>query len=122
MMMSANTTVNAVEEILWSEENACYMDILRDNYIQEHRQQEQYSISITRSSNTILTQDVSLYLVAITENITENTKDNTNFNNCLLYSKNRMTDGTGNNNENYPTYQVIKTLQRAAKDTGHSKN
>jgi hypothetical protein len=115
MIMSANTTVNAVEEILWSEENACYMDILRDNYIQEHRQQEQYSISITRSSNSILTQDVSLYLVAITENITENTKDNTNFNNCLLYSKNRMTDGTGNNNENYPTYQVIKTLQRAAK-------
>ena len=86
--------------------------------IQEHRQQEQYSISITRSSNTILTQDVSLYLVAITEN----TKDNTNFNNCLLYSKNRMTDGTGNNNENYPTYQVIKTLQRAGQDTGHSKN
>jgi hypothetical protein len=116
MMMSASTTVNAVEEMLWSEENACYMDILRDNYIQENRQQEEHSISITRSSNTILTQDVSLYLVAITENITENIKDNTNNNNnCLLYSKNRMTDGTGNNNQNYLTYQMIKTLQRAAK-------
>jgi hypothetical protein len=114
MMISASTTVNAVEKILWSEENACYMDILRDNYIQEHRQQED-SISVTRSSNTILTQDVSLYLVAITENITKYTKDNTKYNNCLLYSKNRMTDGTGNNNENYPTYQIIKILQRAAK-------
>jgi len=114
LMQLASTTVNAVEEILWSEENACYIDRLQDSYIQEHRQQED-SISITRFSNTILTQDVSLYLVAITENITEYTKDNINYDNCLLYSKNRMTDGTGNNNDNYANHQIIKTLQRGTK-------
>src|SRR5436309_2820138 len=36
LMQLASTTVNAVEEILWSEENACYIDRLQDSYIQEH--------------------------------------------------------------------------------------
>jgi hypothetical protein len=120
MITLASKTVNAVEEILWSEENACYMDILQDSHIQEH--QEEDSICITRSYDPILTQDVSLYLVAITENITEQGKYNSNYNNCLLYSRKRLPDGTGNNNDNYVNYQIIKTLQRAHKTLDTLKN
>lgn len=113
MITLASKTVNAVEEILWSEENACYMDILKDSHVQE--QQEEASISITRSYDPILTQDVSLYLVAITENITDQGRYNSNYNNCLLYSRKRLPDGTGNSNDNYIDYQIKNTLQRAVK-------
>jgi hypothetical protein len=113
MMILASTTVNAVEEILWSEENACYMDVLQGSYVP--KQQEEASISIASSSTTILTQDVSLYLVAVTENITERAKNNSNYNNCLLYSRKRMIDGTGNTDDNDVNYQIIKILQRATK-------
>jgi len=50
----ADKTIHAVEEKLWSEEAGCYMDI-----------EESYH---TGSRDRMLTQDVSLYLVAITEN------------------------------------------------------
>lgn len=50
----ADKTIHAVEEKLWSEEAGCYMDI-----------EESYH---TGSRDRMLTQDISLYLVAITEN------------------------------------------------------
>jgi hypothetical protein len=50
----AHRTIHAIEEILWSEEAGCYMDI-----------DESYH---TYRSHRMLTQDVSLYLIAITEN------------------------------------------------------
>jgi hypothetical protein len=123
MITLGSKTVNAVEEILWSEENACYMDILQDSHVQE--QQEEDSISITRSYDPILTQDVSLYLVAITENIVEQGKYNSNYNNCLLYSRKKLPDGIDNNdndNDNYVNHQIIKTLQRALKTLDTLKN
>jgi hypothetical protein len=47
-------TINAVEEKLWSENDGCYIDIEELNH--------------TVSNNRIITQDVLLYLVAISEN------------------------------------------------------
>ena len=50
----AHRTIQAIEEILWSEEAGCYMDIEESPH--------------TDRSDRMLTQDVSLYLIAITEN------------------------------------------------------
>jgi hypothetical protein len=50
----ANKTIHAVEEHLWSDEEGCYID-------------KQASHHLGREYRT-LTQDVSLYLVAVTEN------------------------------------------------------
>jgi hypothetical protein len=47
-------TINAVEEKLWSENDGCYIDIQDSKH--------------TIGNNKIITQDVLLYLVAITEN------------------------------------------------------
>lgn len=53
----ANTAINAVEQKLWSEQDGAYMDIQEDSH---------YSQKADRQN--LLTQDVSLYLVAVTEN------------------------------------------------------
>ena len=50
----AHRTIHAIEERLWSEEAGCYMDIDESHH--------------TDRSDRMLTQDVSLYLIAITEN------------------------------------------------------
>jgi glycogen debranching enzyme len=53
----ASRAINAVEQKLWSEQDGAYMDIQEDPcYFQKADQQK------------LLTQDVSLYLVAVTEN------------------------------------------------------
>ncbi len=52
----AERTVNAVEEKLWSEEDGAYIDIKYDGVDGKNEEER------------MLTQDVSLYLVAITEN------------------------------------------------------
>ena len=49
----ADKTIQAVEQRLWSDEDSCYIDI-----------QDRYR---TRPLDRILTQDVSLYLVAVTQ-------------------------------------------------------
>lgn len=53
----AERTVNAVEEKLWSEEDGAYIDIKYDGVDGKNKEEER-----------MLTQDVSLYLVSITEN------------------------------------------------------
>ncbi|HZC48945.1 MAG TPA: GH116 family glycosyl hydrolase [Nitrososphaeraceae archaeon] len=53
----ADKTIHAVEKKLWSEKAGCYMDI-----------EESYH---TGSTHRMLTQDVSLYLIAITENTSD---------------------------------------------------
>jgi len=50
----AHKTIHAIEERLWSEEDGCYMDIEESHH--------------TNRSDRMLTQDVSLYLIAVTEN------------------------------------------------------
>jgi glycogen debranching enzyme len=50
----SHRTIHAIEERLWSEEAGCYMDIEESHH--------------TDRSDRMLTQDVSLYLIAITEN------------------------------------------------------
>jgi hypothetical protein len=52
----AERTVNAVEENLWSEDDGAYIDIKYDGVESKNKEER------------MLTQDVSLYLVAITEN------------------------------------------------------
>jgi hypothetical protein len=52
----AERTVNAVEEKLWSEEDGAYIDIKYDG------------VEGKNNEERMLTQDVSLYLMAITEN------------------------------------------------------
>lgn len=52
----AERTVNAVEENLWSEDDGAYIDIKYDGVEGKNKEER------------MLTQDVSLYLVAITEN------------------------------------------------------
>jgi glycogen debranching enzyme len=54
----ANRAIKAVDKNLWSEEDACYLDIQDTHHI--------------GGPYRTLTQDVSLYLVAITENNTVN--------------------------------------------------
>jgi hypothetical protein len=54
MMKWADTTINAIEEKLWSEEDGAYIDVQETHHI--------------GGPYRTLTQDVSLYLVALTEN------------------------------------------------------
>jgi glycogen debranching enzyme len=54
----ANKTTKAVEQKLWSEEDGCYIDIQESHHI--------------GGPYRTLTQDVSLYLVAISENFQKN--------------------------------------------------
>ena len=50
----ANKTIHAIEEKLWSEEAGCYMDIEESHH--------------NGAEDRMITQDISLYLVALTEN------------------------------------------------------
>ncbi len=75
LMRMAERTVNAVEEKLWSEEDGAYIDIKYDGV--DGRTEEE----------RMLTQDVSLYLVSITEN-------------SLNDSLSVRFKGTNNNNNN----------------------
>jgi Glycosyl-hydrolase family 116, catalytic region len=50
----ADKTIHAIEEKLWSEEDGCYMDIEESHH--------------TGREDRMITQDISLYLVALTEN------------------------------------------------------
>lgn len=54
LMQLADKTIHAVEQRLWSEEDGCYLDIQESHHI--------------GGPYRTLTQDVSFYLVAITEN------------------------------------------------------
>jgi len=54
LMRLADKTIHAVEQRLWSEEDGCYLDIQESHHI--------------GGPYRTLTQDVSFYLVAITEN------------------------------------------------------
>jgi glycogen debranching enzyme len=54
LMRLADKTIHAVEQKLWSEEDGCYLDIQETHHI--------------GGPYRTLTQDVSLYLIAITEN------------------------------------------------------
>src|ERR1051326_8279563 len=54
LMQLADKTIHAVDQKLWSEEDGCYIDIQESHHI--------------GGPYRTLTQDVSLYLVAITEN------------------------------------------------------
>ncbi len=54
LMEISNRTINAVENILWIEDKGAYVDILKSDHI--------------GGPYRVLTQDVSLYLVAISEN------------------------------------------------------
>jgi hypothetical protein len=56
----AERTVYAVEEKLWSEQDSAYIDLKFDGVSENHRGED--------NDDKILTQDVSLYLVSITEN------------------------------------------------------
>jgi hypothetical protein len=74
MMDISNRTINAVEKILWLEDKSAYIDILKSDYI--------------GGPHRVLTQDVSLYSVAISENtnsdslrIHQNNNNNNNINN-----------------------------------------
>ena len=52
-------SILSIERILWSHNDACYIDLQKDQYISD-------------VPNRTLTQDVSLYLVAVTENLNDN--------------------------------------------------
>jgi glycogen debranching enzyme len=54
LMQLADKTIHAVDQKLWSEEDGCYIDIQESHHI--------------GGPYRTLTQDVSFYLVAITEN------------------------------------------------------
>jgi glycogen debranching enzyme len=58
LMRLADKTIHAVEQKLWSEEDGCYLDIQETHHI--------------GGPYRTLTQDVSLYLIAITENTVSN--------------------------------------------------
>lgn len=70
LMKIASKTISAVEKKLWSEDDGCYIDILESHHI--------------GGPYRTLTQDVSLYLVAISENTNSDSlrihRNNTNFN------------------------------------------
>jgi hypothetical protein len=66
-------TIKAVEEKLWFEKDSCYIDI----------QQEEEDIG---GPYRTLTQDVCLYLIAITENEDKNNNPARN-NNDILHNK-----------------------------------
>src|ERR687892_820289 len=53
----ARRAIQGVERILWSEENNCYLDMHQKNY---------------DSKDRILTEDISLYLIAVTDNTHRN--------------------------------------------------
>jgi glycogen debranching enzyme len=53
----AHRAIQGVERTLWSEENNCYLDMYQKN---------------NDSKNRILTEDISLYLIAVTDNTQRN--------------------------------------------------
>jgi hypothetical protein len=69
----AAKAIQAVEQNLWSEEHNCYMDILQSNYV--------------GGSFRMLTQDVSMYLVAVSEHLTLDKSDSGNTLDHELISK-----------------------------------
>ncbi len=79
MMKLAEKTTSAVEENLWSNEKACYVDKLQSTE-GDGKQSKDSQISV---GDSIITQDVSLYLVAVTENKIANdytkTSENSSF-------------------------------------------
>lgn len=62
LMAMAESTVNAVEEKLWSEEDGAYIDLKYDG------SGNNPAVGNNYSKQRMLTQDTSLYLVSITEN------------------------------------------------------
>lgn len=95
-------TINAVEEKLWSENDGCYIDIQESHHIEgRHR---------------IISQDVLLYLIAISENtssdslsIQRNEKQNSEI-------KNKIKDNTNTNNNNSSSQDTIEKLKEQKKN------
>ena len=78
MMKIVDKTIRAVEEKLWSEEDGCYIDIQESHHI--------------GGPYRTLTQDVSLYLVAISEI--------TNSDSLRIHQHNQDRNASNNNNNN----------------------
>jgi hypothetical protein len=73
--------IKAVEQKLWSEEDGCYLDIQESHHI--------------GGPYRTLTQDISLYLVAITKNTTKDSlRITTNHNNKIINGKAGISDQT----------------------------
>jgi glycogen debranching enzyme len=98
MVKLADTTIKAIEEKLWSEEDAAYIDIQETHHI--------------GGPFRTLTQDVSLYLVALTENTRADglsVKDYENKRDLLQpQTIKRLDDKENNDKSNYD--RLIKTL------------
>jgi hypothetical protein len=103
--MLISRTINGVEELLWSEDDGCYMDLLNNGNKQE--QEENPNSSPYRRT---LTQDVSLYLVAISENMIKDDNNSTNYNDFLCSRRGVSQELVSNSG-----YQAIKIFQRAIK-------
>ena len=105
MMKLHDKTITSVEKILWSEEDGSYIDILKSHHI--------------GGPYRVLTQDVTLYLVAISENtnsdslrihqidnIYTSSKENDQKNQTALHDKNTNINSTQNyGNKEHPLKQ-----------------
>ena len=81
MMKLHDKTITSVEKILWSEEGGSYIDILKSHYI--------------GGPYRVLTQDVTLYLVAISENTnSDSLRIHQNYNTCTSHKENDQENQT----------------------------
>jgi glycogen debranching enzyme len=92
LLALANRTIRAVEKELWST-NGTYADILDDP---------------VNGNGTVLTQDVLLYLVAITENLKGHDQQNDHEHRNNIAELQEKLLGTESNNRAQSTLEVIK--------------
>src|SRR5919107_2813088 len=91
----AHRAIQGVERTLWSEENNCYLDMHQKNY---------------DSKDRILTEDISLYLIAVTDNTHRNSLKMYNIDHSLNAGSmhlNKLNDGI--NERALRTLEAIKT-------------
>jgi hypothetical protein len=103
MLKFANTTITAVEDKLWSEEDGAYIDVQETHHI--------------GGPYRTLTQDISLYLVALTENTR---MDSLSIHNYSSYHSNKkdllqpqmikLLDGRENDHDKSNYDRLVSTL------------
>ena len=117
MKKLAARAISSVEQRLWSDRDGCYFDIIHKDELQNSRNVLDNDTMIKR----ILTQDISLYLVAITEEDIAYSHDDSscmcNNKNSLPYN-NKQSPSEQNENKNENTcYHLTKSYNHGVKST-----
>jgi hypothetical protein len=109
LMLMTERTVNAVEEVLWSEEDGSYVDL--------YDEADGTQSSCYKNGKKVLTQDSSLYLVSITENTFHDILsmrfrgDNNGDRDNLISNKREKGDSLLKISKNFTEQRATRTLE-----------